>query len=236
MVARSREERQTEPLQMQTLTQIGVIFDMDGVLVDSAESHYESWRTLAAQQGVDVCREQFATTFGRQNRDIVPLLFPNAGEEHVDVLAERKEAIYRDIVRNNPPIVPGAVELIRSLNECGVRLAIGSSAPRQNIDLILNAMGVADLIGVIVSDDDVTRGKPDPQVFTLACERLDLSPQQCVVVEDAPAGVTAARAAGTRSVAVLLYHEAQAFEHADLFVDRLADLTVESLNGCTGAR
>jgi len=208
---------------------IGVIFDMDGVLIDSAEPHFASWRLLADECGGTVTREQFAATFGRQNRDIVPVLFGEVSKTRLQALSDRKEEIYRDLVRTNPPIVPGADELVRGLAGLGARLAVGSSGPLANIEFVLGAMEVTGLISAIVSGDDVTRGKPDPQVFSVACERLGVSPACCVVVEDAPAGVQAARAAGTRAVAVLIYHTAEAFDGPDLMVRRLADLSVEQL-------
>jgi beta-phosphoglucomutase len=210
-------------------SRIGVIFDMDGVLIDSAEPHFESWRMLVREHGGGVTREQFAATFGRQNRDIVPMLFGDMSEARLQLLSDRKEEIYRDLVREKPPIVPGAVELVRGLHDAGAALAVGSSGCRANIDLVLDAMQATGLISVIVSGDDVTRGKPDPQVFSVACERLRLPPSRCVVVEDAPAGVQAAHTAGTSAVAVLMHHPAEAFDKPDLTVDRLADLTVEQI-------
>jgi beta-phosphoglucomutase family hydrolase len=214
---------------MSTKAGIGVIFDMDGVLVDSAAPHLQSWRQLAEENGHDVTDAQFAATFGRQNRDIIPLLFGEVSESRMQQLSDRKERVYRDLVRETPPIVPGAVALVQDLHRAGVLLAIGSSGPRENIELVLDRMGVADRFLVIVSADDVRRGKPDPQVFSLACERLGLAPAHCVVVEDAPAGVIAARRAGARAVAVLMHHPATAFDDADLIVDRLADLSVTRL-------
>lgn len=208
---------------------IGVIFDLDGVLVDSAESHFESWRRLAEEHGGSVTRDQFARTFGRQNRDIIPILFGDVAEGRLKELANRKEEIYRELIRERPPIVDGAGALVRDLYDAGARIAVGSSAPRENIDLILDAMGVVDCISAVVSGDDHDRGKPDPQVFQIAAERLGLEPSQCVVIEDAPVGVEAARAAGAQTVAVLLYHPAEAFVGADCTVRRLADLTVEQL-------
>lgn len=208
---------------------IAVIFDVDGVLVDSAEPHLQSWRRLAQEHGGTVADEQFSATFGRQNRDIVPLLFGDVTPERTAALADRKEAIYRDLVRSRMPIVPGAVELIRGLHEAGISLAVGSSGPQANIALVLETMAVRHLVNVIVHGDEVTRGKPDPQVFHLACERLGLAPARCVVVEDTPVGIEAARAAGTRTVAVLMHHPRDAFPHADSIVARLGDLTVPNL-------
>ena len=207
----------------------GVIFDMDGVLIDSAAPHLQSWRLLAAELGTQVSEQQCAALFGRQNRDIIPALFGETTPERIQALADRKELLYRDLVRRDPPIVEGAVDLIRALHETGARLAIGSSAPRANIDLVLSAMDVSDLMHAVVSGDEVSRGKPDPQVFQMACERLALTPGRCVVVEDAPVGITAAKAAGTHAVAVLMHHSRESFVHSNLIVDELRQLTPEML-------
>ena len=208
---------------------IGVVFDVDGVLVDSAEPHLRSWQELAGENGREVTREQFAETFGQQNRDIIPRLFGAVSEEALEKLSDRKEEIYRDLVRDCTPIVPGAVDLVRGLHEAGVRLAVGSSGPLANIELVLAAMSAEEIIREIVSADDVTRGKPDPLVFTLACARLGLEPGRCVVVEDAPAGVEAGKAAGASVVAVLMHHPAWALADADLIVEKLSDLSVSEV-------
>lgn len=208
---------------------IGVIFDMDGVLVDSAEAHFQSWQRLGRQQGVQLTQEQFSATFGRQNRDIIPLLFGEVSEPALREMADRKERIYRDLVRANPPIVEGAIDLVVSLHEAGAQLAVGSSGPRANIDLILEAMGVQDQVRVVVSSDDVSRGKPDPQVFSMACNRLGLPSRHCVVIEDAPSGVEAARAAGAHCVAVLMHHSRESLKRAHRIVEKIADLRVADL-------
>ena len=146
-------------------------------------------------------------------------------------LADRKEELYRELVRAKPPIMQGAVELLRGLHQAGVRLAVGSSAPRENIDLALRAMGALEWIPVVVSGGDVTRGKPDPQVFERCAAGLGLDPSRCVVIEDAPVGIEAAKACGMRTVAVLTYHPRPAFDSLapNHVVERLADLTIDEL-------
>ncbi len=213
----------------------GVIFDMDGVLIDSADAHWESWKRLGEENGLSITREQFASTFGRQSRDIIQGLFGEKSSAATRELSERKELIYRDIIGANPPIVEGAAELVRSLRAAGAALAIGSSGPRNNIDLVLRAIGVADDFAAIVSADDVTRGKPDPQVFELSARRLGLSPAQCIVIEDAPVGIQAAKAAGALAVAVLIYHPRSAFQAADDAVERLSELSVARLQALASA-
>lgn len=207
---------------------------MDGVLVDSADAHLQSWKRLAAERNCTVADELFARTFGRTNADIVPLFFGDLPPEESRVLAERKEAIYRDWIRDDPPLVDGAARLIRELFAAGAKLAIGSSGPRLNIELIRDALSARDAITTVVSGDEITRGKPHPEVFVKAGRKLALPPSRCVVIEDAPVGVQAARAAGMQAIAVLIHHSPAAFPTADLLVRRLGDLTVKAVASLVG--
>lgn len=211
---------------------IGVIFDMDGVLVDSADAHYESWRRLGAKTGVVISREQFRKTFGRQNKDIIPEYFGVRSEDQIKELADEKENIYRDLIRDRPPIVPGAAKLVSSLADAGFKLAVGSSAPLENIELVLDLARIRPYFKAIVSSADVKRGKPHPDVFTISCQKLGLPPKNCVVIEDAPVGVEAAKTAGTKCIAIRMEHTAPELARADLVVERLTDIsarTVEDL-------
>lgn len=212
-----------------TVNTIGVIFDVDGVLIDSAAPHLQSWQRLAEENGRTVTSEQFSSTFGRTNRDIIPILFGDIPTERLRALSERKEVIYRALIRDRVPVVSGARELVRQLHLGGVRLAIGSSGPRENIELVIDALDAREMFQAIVCAEDVTRGKPDPQVFEIAIRRIGVAPGRCIVVEDAPAGVAAARAAGAKAVAVLMHHAAAAFEGANLVVDRLDHLSAYEL-------
>jgi beta-phosphoglucomutase len=208
----------------------GVVFDMDGVLVDSAEAHFESFMRLVAEYGRSISREEFAKLFGRQNRDIMPALFGPLSEAEIEARSDRKEALYRDLVRGNLPAIPGAVDLVRALQAADVRMAIGSSGPRANVELIIQELGIGDALCGYVCSEDVRRGKPHPDVFVEAARRLDLPPARCVVIEDAPHGIEAAHAAGARAVAILIHQPREAFPNPDLAVDALAELTVEQLH------
>lgn len=209
---------------------IGVIFDMDGVLVDSYQPHFESWRLLGREQGHEISEPEFAATFGRTSRDIIAMLFGgNKRVEEIRRLDERKEAIYRDLIRGRVPIMDGAPELLKALRAAGARLAVGSSGPVENVELVLEALGDAATFDAVVTGADVTRGKPDPQVFQLAAERLGIPPERCTVVEDAPAGVEAARRAGMRVIAIRTSHTAGKLDGADWVVERLSELTAARL-------
>lgn len=201
-----------------------VIFDMDGVLVDSKEPHLESWRQLARETGLEISDAQFVETFGRTSRDIIGMLFGVTDTDRVAGMDERKESIYRELVRASVPEMTGARSLVAWLVERGVRCAVGSSGPRENVALVCDAMGFDRLMSATVCGADVQNGKPDPQVFLIAAERLGVGPANCVVIEDAPAGIEAARRAGMRSIGLSSTHDAAALVAADATVERLGDI------------
>jgi beta-phosphoglucomutase len=179
------------------------LWDMDGTLVDTAELHFEAWAATARERGRPFSRDDFANTFGRRNPEIIHILFGDAltKEEAFD-LADRKEALYRDAASQGVVLLPGVRALLEDLDRAGFRQAIGSSAPRANLELILRLTGVEQFFPVVVAMEDTQRGKPDPQVFQLAAQRLGIPPERCVVLEDAVAGVQAARAGGMKCIAI----------------------------------
>jgi beta-phosphoglucomutase len=213
-----------------------VIFDMDGVLVDSARAHAESWRLLAAELGTTLTNEQFVGQFGRTSRDIIRHFFgAHLSDEVVARYDARKEQVFRELIRGRVPVMPGALELIHLLHDAGFGLALGSSGPPQNIALCLDELGLRSRFGAVVSGMDVTEGKPHPQVFLLAAKRLGVEPTSCVVIEDAPAGVEAARRACMKAVALTSTHPAGMFEGADLVVDSLKEVTPELIGSLLAA-
>jgi beta-phosphoglucomutase len=210
----------------------GVIFDMDGVLVDSYQAHWESWRLMAGEIGQSLTEQQFAATFGRTSREIIAahwgagLLSP----AQISDFDERKEHLYRELVEREFPAMDGAADLIRQLAAAGFRLAIGSSGPPENVALVSQRLGIEEVLQTRVTGRDVSRGKPDPEVFLKAAERLELAPAQCAVVEDAPVGISAANAAGMASIALLSTgHTRESVAHARLVVTSLRDLSAESI-------
>jgi beta-phosphoglucomutase len=211
------------------------IWDVDGTLVDTAELHYRAWIELAAEIGKPFTRKDFTATFGRRNPEIIRSLWdPDASDAVVADLAERKEQSYRTAaLREGVTLLPGVRELLEGLKALGWRQAIGSSAPLANVDLILTVTGTKDFFDAIASAEDTTRGKPDPQVFQVAAAKLDVSPERCVVFEDAVAGVEAAKVAGMKCVAVRFvgHHSAEALRAAgaDRVVECLTEISAKDL-------
>jgi beta-phosphoglucomutase len=213
-----------------------VIFDMDGVLVDSWSAHLESWQAMWAAEGVAYDGRRFARHFGRRAPDTVRLVLDEEGrpaaEDVVQALAERKQQLFRERIARALPVMDGALELVRGLRARGVRVAVGTSAPRRNLELTLARLG-AGLFDATVTGEDVRQGKPAPDVFVETARRLGVAPELTVVIEDAPDGIRAAHAAGMRAVALLSYPRRLADFVADppeRAVHALGELTPEALD------
>ncbi|MBC2603661.1 HAD family hydrolase [Puniceicoccus vermicola] len=216
---------------MSDSVKFGVLFDWDGVVVDSSSHHYLSWQQLAEEIGESITEEQFRESFGQVNRVIIPdLLGWSDDSEEIDSLGARKEELYRKIVREKglDPLL-GARELVQALKAAGIPRVVGTSSETENIETALEVMGMEGLFDGIVASEDVTEGKPDPEVFLKAAKITGLPPAQCVVLEDSHHGLQAADAGGMKSVGVLTTHPKEKLGSPDLFVSSLQDLSVEAL-------
>jgi len=213
------------------------IWDVDGTLVDTAEMHFAAWQAFAAAHGFAFTRADFAATFGKRNPEIVRQLFdPAADDARCADWGEEKERLYRDATdRAGVALLPGVGALVEGLAVAGWLQGLGSSAPRANLDLILRHTGTAARFTAVVSGDDVTRGKPNPEVFLKAAALLGVPPGRCVVFEDAPSGVAAAKAAGMACVGVTFvgHHPAERLTAAGatLVVPSLDALAVGEVEG-----
>jgi beta-phosphoglucomutase len=207
-------------------------WDVDGTLVDTARQHFRAWQEACGEWGRPFSHAEFAATFGQRNPEIIRQLFGEGLDAaQVAALGERKEVLYRAAVRQGVTPLPGVLALLEDLRRSGFVQAVASSAPRANLDLILPLLGIDRFFDAVVSAEDTQRGKPDPQVFLLAAERLHMPPNRSVVFEDAVAGVAAARAGGMKCVAVRGggHHTDEALRRAG------ADVVVATLEQVTAA-
>jgi len=207
------------------------VFDWDGVVLDSSAAHERAWERLAAEEGRSLFPGFFRRSFGMKNdRVIQELLGWTRDPAQVQRLSLRKEELFREEIRRNPvQLLPGVRTFLETLRGSGVRCAVGSSTPRANIECVLEPLGLGEFFEAIVTGEDVQRGKPDPEVFLRAAERLRVSPRRCVVFEDAPVGIEAARRAGMKVVGVAGTHPAEALQGCDRVVHRLDELDVVEL-------
>jgi HAD superfamily hydrolase (TIGR01509 family) len=203
---------------------LGVIFDLDGVLVDTGWAHRQAWYDLAKEEGLAMSDEFFRRTFGMQNAAILPMLRPGICADEVERLSEWKEQRYRNLVQERLELAEGAEALLRDLKRHGFRLAIGSSAPPENLDVFWNRLSLDNYFDARVTKEETTESKPSPQTFLKAAQKLGLPPTCCAVVEDAVQGVQAARAAGMPVIAVTTTRSREDLAQADRIVDSLSRL------------
>jgi beta-phosphoglucomutase family hydrolase len=200
-----------------------VLWDMDGTLLDSTEYHWEAWVNSLARESFELTREAFLASFGQRNREIIRgHLGADCPDEKIERIARIKEEFYREMVRTKGvSLFPGIERWILRLKESGWQQAIASSAPLENIETVLSVLRLEKFFDSIVSGGDVTRSKPDPQVFLIAAQRVHVPPANCIVVEDAPAGIESGKRAGMKTIGVLTN---QASLDADIVVSSLDEL------------
>jgi beta-phosphoglucomutase len=220
---------------MTTYSDYGVLWDVDGTLIDTAALHFDAWKRLAQDLGSSFSAEQFAATFGRRNPEIIREVF---GEHYsasdIDRLGFQKEEYYRAAARaNGLHLLPGVLELLKALHSAGFKQAIGSSAPRGNLDLLLSLLDIGQYFEAIVSMEDTSRGKPDPEVFLIGAAKIKIAPAHCLVFEDAPAGVQAAKAGGMAAIGLTFvgHHSVERLAEAgaDLVVRTLEEVSVATV-------
>lgn len=209
---------------------IGIIFDIDGVLVNSGKAHLSAWVRLGNEIGAPINKKILEDTFGMHGRYIITEWLGNGlPKRRVIDLAARKEAIFRSMVDKQVKPIAGAVKLIKEAHKAGIKLAVASSGPRKNVEKILTFLRVRSYFSAKITGDDVKKGKPDPEVFEKAIKRLGLIPAHCVVIEDAPLGISAAKNAGAKVVGITTSRERRDLAAANLVVTSFADLPLEKI-------
>jgi beta-phosphoglucomutase family hydrolase len=213
-----------------------ILWDVDGVIIDSGEQHRRAWAAMAAERGLPYSDADFWATFGMRNQDIIPQIFGVRAPDQVAALADHKEELYRELLRREATALPGARELMAALHAAGYRQALGSSAPIANIEEIIALLSLHPWLDGFISGERVARGKPAPDIFLAAAALLGADPARCLVIEDAPAGVQAAHAGGMRCVAVRRagQPDAPGLEAAERVVDSLLDLDVAAIDRLLG--
>jgi len=208
-----------------------VIWDMDGVIADTAPYHFRAWQDIFQKRGVNFTEDDFNRNFGQRNDTIIRNTLGNElSLNEIEIIAAEKEQNYRQRVKKNIRPLPGAIQLLRGLKKYDFVQALASSAPVENIQLVLHGLGIDSFFQAIVSGREVKEGKPSPQGFLLAAKRLGVKPQNCIVIEDAIAGVTAAKRGGMHCIAVTNTHSKANLKEADLIVDTLETIMASDLD------
>jgi beta-phosphoglucomutase family hydrolase len=213
-----------------------VVWDMDGVLVDTGEFHFKAWKTILARYEVAFSRETFTKTFGMNNEGILKsVLGDRYSDELYKIIDRQKEVNFREILHGNVTLLPGVISLLEQVRNASIPQAIASSAPQENIDAVVSELNLQPYFQTAISAANMP-GKPDPTVFLTAAQELGVSPSHCIVVEDAIAGVEAARHAGMTCIAVTTTNPAKELQAAYLVVGRLSKLNLQDLQNLINNR
>lgn len=212
------------------------LFDWDGVIIDSAKAHELSWEYLAKEVGHPLPSDHFLRGFGMRNEVIFPEILQWSEDlGQIRIWSLRKEELYREVItRDGIRILPGVRTYLQSLLDAGIPAVVGTSTQRENVELIFESMNLGSFFQGVVSAEDVSRGKPEPEVFLKAAEIAGISPRNCVVFEDAIHGIQAAKAGGMSTIGVLTTHPDGGLPGADRWVSRLDELPLDGsfpLNG-----
>jgi beta-phosphoglucomutase len=206
-----------------------VIWDLDGVIIDSGEEHRLAWFRLAQEEHLPLTDEQFWSTFGWRNDAIIPYLWGPLPPARVKELGDLKEEYFREAIRKSAAPLPGAIELLSELHDAGYSQALASSAPVANIELVSEVLGLDRYLNALVSGETVPHGKPAPDIFLKAAERMGVPAAHSLVIEDAVAGVEAAHAGGMRCIAVVGDRDLPGLRAAELTVRSLTEVNVERI-------
>ncbi|MFZ6010293.1 MAG: HAD family hydrolase [Bacteroidota bacterium] len=209
---------------------VAFIFDMDGVIVDSNPFHKIALKQFCKQHGFDLSEEQLREKiYGRTNKDWIANVFGKIEPSLVKQYGEEKEALFREIYKNEIRPIDGLVDFLRRLDEQQIPRAIATSAPKANVDFTLKATRMARFFPLILDESFVTRGKPDPEIYLKTVAALGLKPDQCIVLEDSLSGVRAGKAAGCKVVGITTTHTREELHETDLIIDNFNELDPQTL-------
>lgn len=206
---------------------IGFLFDWDGVVIDSHRQHEESWEVLAEEIGHPLPEGFMKKTFGMRNESIFPMWLPHLKDDKpaMVALADRKEDLYREILATDGiEALPGVKDFLKAARAAGIPASVGTSTPRKNVDVVIELAGLQGLFDAIVSADDVSQGKPNPEVFLKGAQKLDRKPERCVVFEDAFVGIEAGKTGGMKVVGIATTHPIEKLTQADIALHDLVDV------------
>lgn len=207
-----------------------VVFDMDGVIVDSNPYHKIALQQFCAQHGYELTDTQLREkVYGRTNKEWLTNLFGELPEQKCQAFAEEKEALYRELFKNDIKPVEGLISFLDLLDHHQIARAIGTSAPQSNVVFTLSKTNTQKYFDIILNDTFVTHGKPHPEIYLKCAQALGLPNSQCIVIEDSLSGVEAGKAAGSKVIGITTTHTREELKHTDLVIDNFHELTLEKL-------
>ncbi|MEK7474662.1 MAG: beta-phosphoglucomutase family hydrolase [Candidatus Coatesbacteria bacterium] len=211
------------------LSDWAAIFDMDGVVVDTVGLHFKAWKRVFEEHGVPFTFDDYkAKVDGIPRRDGARAILTGLDDAGIERACDIKQGYFLEMLdREKIPAYPGTVNLIKSIRGSGRKAALISSS--RNLPRIIKSAGVEDIWDAIVTGTEVTKGKPDPQVFLMAAERVKMTPARCVVIEDATQGVEAAKRGGMKCIGIDRHGDPARLAKADLVVQDLGEIGLSNV-------
>ena len=203
-----------------------IIFDMDGTLVATTEADFLAWQRVFADAGRKLSYEDYFPLLGKKSHDVVYHELKLLGEEAENALHSKMKYFEEIVEQKGIAMMPHAEALLKELKALQVPLALATSSRKLKMELVLEEVGILEYFNVLVSGEDVINGKPNPDIFLLAASKLQVRPEHCVVLEDAITGVTAAKAAGMKCIAITNTHQAEDLSIADMVIRDFSELSL----------
>ncbi|NOY14910.1 MAG: HAD family phosphatase [bacterium] len=209
----------------------GVVFDMNGVIIDDERVHQESWRRLCRKYGFHVTEEEFRTQiFGRTELDTLKYLFKdNLDPDKLQSYLNERVQIAMEILGPNPKPTAGVVEFIKNLYKVGIPIALATSSRRPYTQFVLDRFDIKHFFKCVVTAQDIKHGKPDPEIYLTAVECIGVDPLACVAIEDSVSGITSAKRAGMKVIGITTTHSASQLQGADMVIDSFKSLETRDL-------
>jgi HAD superfamily hydrolase (TIGR01509 family) len=212
------------------LLPFAVVFDMDGVIVDTNPTHKIAIQQFCGRYGFNLTEEELRTkVYGRTNRDWITNLFGKLTEEQLEAYAFEKEQLFRELYAPIIEPVKGLVTFLELLKANNIPRSIATSAPPANVDFVLSATGIGHYFDLILDERVVSRGKPDPEIYLKSAKALNLPNAQCIVIEDSLSGVAAAKASGSKVIGITTTHSEEELKNTDLTIRDFDDLSMNQL-------
>lgn len=204
----------------------GIIFDMDGTMVDNMMVHHRIWQQVLQDLGLDWSIDKVKAEIHGVNTEILKRLFGDqySDEERLDI-SNRKEAAYRDYFKTRLKLIDGLPEFLERLHQANIPMAIGTAAPADNANFVLDTLNIRHYFKGVFHAGSVSKGKPNPEIFLKAAASLDLKPEDCLVFEDSVSGAATAKNAGCKAIIVTTTHSKEEFAHFDHILQFINDFT-----------
>ena len=208
---------------------LAIIFDMDGVIVNNGNYHQKAWGVFCKKNTIDFSIKKFKSElFGKTNEKVLPELFGrDLSKQEIQKLSEEKEQIYRDIYQPHLKPVNGLIMFLKSLDQNNIPMGVATSAPKANVDCILDGLDIRKFIQIIVDDSMVRYGKPHPEIYLKAAKMLGAKPENCIVFEDSIAGTKSARDAGAKVIALTTTLPAEKHKYADKIISDFTEVSIQ---------